>query len=140
MAGYVDRVLKILDKDATAKRDAIRAKHEPIIMKVDAARNEIRDNLVKAIHDSIVKALAPFHAILTAGHTLVEFDSDRGYRPVSMLTKDHPALAKAEAHCSSCANQRTAELSAFDAKVELIRRKIILHGVDDEVLRMLAEL
>lgn len=134
-------VLDILDSDISEMRKAIRERHSPLLEKLeetcDALEDQAHEALV-AVCDDAVKRLK--FAKINASRRERADDLIGDYEAYRIDMKKIPGYVTATKQLKAGEAKRDKEYASLSKKSSAIRRRIMLHGVDDSVLTMLASL
>jgi hypothetical protein len=131
-------VLKILDGDAKAKEKAIREKHAVLV----SAANECVEQQAEAIKQRILNAVSLVVAPIDAKpvEDNIRIGINERYGDILVTPKPSTSYAKAVVKRDAAVQAMQDEVDALHERAKTIRRHIMLHGVDEEVLRLLESL
>jgi hypothetical protein len=123
-------VLKVLDLDASRIRTKIKARHaghiEAAAKQAESVRKSIESRIRKEI-EGIVKnlggSIGKWCKVSFERHDDINLDPTR-----------FPSVAKADSILKAANYSLARELSDFNAKVDAIRRRIQLYGVDKKAV------
>lgn len=136
-------VLKVLDSDLREKTREIEYRWRP---RIDAAQKQVdreKESITRMVRTEIAKAVKRFGATLSDGkrHVIdVGFTPEDTWQDVMIDSMKHKGLVAARAALEVAETSRANEINNLHQRASAIRRHIALHGVDPEVLELLAGL